>query len=329
MFNVDEALFFKNLTLFYLKLQAKLLLPASVIKTVIEGFEEIHDLGQSHVFAKLTEKLTLLGTDDTTIKNVIKELAKEDLLKTGNRLLRTDQCRKTMFKNSFNYVGPMPLYLGLNESGKECFTQYNPLKETLTSLFESKSVWKQYKNVHSHVTDPDILQDIWDGEVVLQNELFQTKGSSLALILYQDSFEVVNPLGSGKKKHKVLAVYSTLGDIPPHYRSNTDHMQLVLLCKEQDFKHFGQEAVFRQLIIDLKELEDSGIVLKDGRVLRGGLCAIAGDNLGSHNIGGFMENFSKSVYFCRFCDIDRETFVTSIVNWYNKNCPVLSTESTG
>ena len=58
----------------------------------------------------------------------------------------------------------------------------------------------------------------------------------------------------------------------------------MLFRSEQDFKHFGQKAVFRQLMIDLKELEESGIVLKDGRVLRGGLCAIAGDNLGSLNI---------------------------------------------
>uniref|UniRef100_A0A3B1JNM8 Uncharacterized protein n=1 Tax=Astyanax mexicanus TaxID=7994 RepID=A0A3B1JNM8_ASTMX len=105
-------------------------------------------------------------------------------------------------------------------------------------------------------------------QVVLQNKLFQTEALSLALILYQDSFEVVNPLGSGKKKHKVLAVYLTLGDIQPYYRSNIDHMQLVLLCREQDFKYFGQ-VVFSRLMADLKELEDSGIVLKDGRILRG------------------------------------------------------------
>lgn len=49
--------------------------------------------------------------------------------------------------------------------------------------------------------------------------------SSVALILYQDAFEVVNPLGSARKKHKILAVYLTLGDILPCNRSNIDHMQ--------------------------------------------------------------------------------------------------------
>jgi len=42
-------------------------------------------------------------------------------------------------------------------------------------------------------------------------------------------------LGSARKKQKLLAVYFTLSDILPHNRSNIDHMQLVLLCNEQDF----------------------------------------------------------------------------------------------
>ena len=88
-------------------------------------------------------------------------------------------------------------------------------------------------------------------------------------------------------------------------------MQLVLLCREQDFKSFGQEIVFSPLIKDLKELEDSGIVLSNGKVIKGFVCAIAGDNLGSHSIGGFVENFSKSSHFCRFCDVDRVTFQLS------------------
>ena len=70
-------------------------------------------------------------------------------------------------------------------------------------------------------------------------------------------------------------------------------MQLVLLCREQDFffnlffffKFFGQEMVFSPLLKDLKDLEDSGIVLRDGKVTRGSVFAIAGDNLGSPDIG--------------------------------------------
>lgn len=56
------------------------------------------------------------------------------------------------------------------------------------------------------------------------------------------------------------------------------------------------------LMKDLQDLETNGIVLPDGHVCRVILRAIAGDNLGSHNIGGFLENFSGSRYFCRYCE---------------------------
>ena len=117
------------------------------------------------------------------------------------------------------------------------------------------------------------------------------------------------PWAQGEKKHKVL-VYLTLTDILPH-RSSTDQMQLVLLCREQDFKYFGVNKVFAPLIEDLKILEQGGVVTADGIVLKGSLVAIAGDNLGSHSIGGFLENFSWSIYFCRYCEVCRDDFLTN------------------
>lgn len=39
-------------------------------------------------------------------------------------------------------------------------------------------------------------------------------------------------------------------------------MQLILLMKEKDFKCFGQEAVFKKLIEDLKDFERDSISIK-------------------------------------------------------------------
>lgn len=55
--NIDETLFLKNLALFYLKLQAKLLLPSSVVQTIIEDMQSVYDVNQSHLLFKLNEKL--------------------------------------------------------------------------------------------------------------------------------------------------------------------------------------------------------------------------------------------------------------------------------
>ena len=70
-FAVDETLFLQNLTLLYLKLQAKLLLPASTIQTIIEDFQNAHELGLSHSFSILSEKLKVLGIPEATISNII------------------------------------------------------------------------------------------------------------------------------------------------------------------------------------------------------------------------------------------------------------------
>lgn len=335
--NADESLFLKNMALFYLKLQAKHILPSSVIQSVIEGMQDIHDISQSHLLLKLGEKLIALGISENDIKRVFDVLQTDDLFRRSNiNTLSTDKRRKSFYKDNFKFVDPVPVCLGQNESGKESFAQYIPIKKSLEALFCCKSVIEQHNNSRSEVRAKDILSDIWDGNNIDENMLFKTDKDSLALILYEDAFEVANPLGSGRKKHKILAVYMTLANLLPHCRSGIDPMQLVLLCREQDFRFFGQDLVFAILLKDLKDLEENGVELADGKVHKGTLCAIAGDNLGSHYIGGFVENSSKSKNFCRYCEIDRQTFnsapltkaLTRTVESYEQNLKDLDADQT-
>lgn len=176
--NIDETLFLKNLALFYLKLHAKLLLPSSVIQTIIEDMQSVYDVNQSHLLFKLNEKLVTLGVPEASINNVMDSLKADDLLQACNsHTLKTDQRRKTVFKNSFNYFEPMPICLGHNEAGKECFVQYIPLKQTIEALFHCETVWKQYREVHDRIQFKDIFEDVWDGEIIKEN-LAQTEKSS-------------------------------------------------------------------------------------------------------------------------------------------------------
>lgn len=43
----------------------------------------------------------------------------------------------------------------------------------------------------------------------------------------------------------------------------------MLLCREQDYKYFGQDLVFGFLVKDLKDLELNGVSLLDGQVSKG------------------------------------------------------------
>ena len=309
LFVTDQDQFVHSLALFYLKLQSKFLLPSAVIQNIIDEFQQIHILGKARLLSKLKEKLTALDIQENHVSNLLKEISADDLFSACNTgILRSDKTRKSFFKSHFGYVEPVEIYLGQDANATQRYCQYVPIDKSLVTLFKQESVKSQHAETRMLAHKPDVFEDVSDGSVFRSNELFRKQSSALRLILYQDAFEVVNPLGSGKKKHKVLAVYFTLADIPPFNRSNIDHMQLVLLCREADFKHFGHKAVFGNLIKDLKSLEETGVTLPDGNTLKGTLCAIAGDNLGSHAIGGFTENFSTSQYCCRYCLIDRKTF---------------------
>ncbi len=55
--------------------------------------------------------------------------------------------------------------------------------------------------------------------------------------------------------------------------------------------------MFGSLMKDIKDCELNGVTFPDGQLCKGNLYAIAGDNMGSHNIGSFTENFRKSAYF--------------------------------
>lgn len=250
------------------------------------------------VFEKVEQKLTGLNIPKEEIQTIVKELDQDDLLTIHNEgALRSDRTRKTYFKETFDYVAPAQMYLGTDNSGKERFCQYVPLKNTLSALFKQSTVREQYSQCKTHVHKDMVLNDVNDGRNVKENIILQESPSSVSVILYQDAFEVTNPLGSGKKKHKIMVMYMTLGEILPHNRSTVDPTQHVLLCREQDFKSFGQDKVFACLIADLQDVEDSGFHLEDGSNLKASLIAICGDNLGSHCIGGFTENFSSSKHF--------------------------------
>ena len=137
---VDESLFLQNITLFYLKLQAKLRLPATTIQTSIEGYQDVHDVSLTNLLNTLSEKLTVLGIPEATISNIMDEMRKNDLLTACNSgPLSTDQKRRTAFKKHFNYVETVPLLLSINDKGQESFAQYVPIKESLAALLKSRN----------------------------------------------------------------------------------------------------------------------------------------------------------------------------------------------
>src|SRR6218665_357044 len=146
-----------------------------------------------------------------------------------------------------------------------------------------------------------------DGEIYAKHALFSRHRICLRLHFYTDEFEVANPLGSKKGKHKQVAFYFTIGNLPARFNSQLSHIHLCLLAKYSLLQKMGfsYNDILQPLINDLKILEQDGIpVIVNGYELRiyGGVATISSDNLSAHGLAGFSQSFSSG-RGCRSCMI--------------------------
>lgn len=325
--------------LLYLRLLSEHLVPSSTVQIISEAFFDLQNNNLEQMLSELRRKLDSVGISDSTSQEVLHLLSDNDqILKahSSSGVLRSPYARKEYFKERFSYVEPVAILLGKNKKNQDATFHYVPIIDTLKALLYDESVVSQCLNPLS--TEVGVLRDFVDGIVHKSIPLFDQQSDAVKLLLFQDAFEVVNPLGSAKKKHKILAVYFMLGNLYPWNRSRIHAIQLVLLCKESDFEFFGQEKVFAPLLEDIRRLENGSCQLRDGKNLYGAVVAILGDNLGSHTIGGFVENFSKAKHMCRFCLTEKKdmfvesnltgTFELRKKSNYDRSLTILSQDDT-
>ncbi|ESO99907.1 hypothetical protein LOTGIDRAFT_158065 [Lottia gigantea] len=291
---------FKNsLALFFLKMEAIHLIAISTMQLILNDISHLTKLSldtlQKEVQTAVTDQHERLKIKEVFESNFfLKALSNKGEL-------NTDYKRKQYFKANFNFVEPIEINLGLDKSNQKCVFHYVPIKETLKALFSNKTFTSQYeKPVHNDAGN-NTFSDVLHGHSFKNNKYFIENPSALKIVLYQDAFEVVNPLGSAKSKFKLIGFYYTLLDIYPHKRSKIDPMQLCILCKESDFTFFENgQKVLEPLINDIVSLS-TGVFMNDGACIKANLVCILGDNLGSHFIGGFNTNFSNSEH--RYVDM--------------------------
>lgn len=157
------------------------------------------------------ERLEAEGITSEQINLILKEAFQSDFILKNKDELDTDFKRKKVYKSKFDYVQPIEVII---DKQKETSFAYVHIIQTLKSFFMDKSVQR-----FGHQKVPrrdDILEDFTDGNVFKNNKFFQENPDALRIILYQDAFEIVNPIGAARKKHKLLAIYMTIGNVP-HY----------------------------------------------------------------------------------------------------------------
>ncbi|KAJ8681795.1 hypothetical protein QAD02_017587 [Eretmocerus hayati] len=257
-------------------------------------------------FESLVSDSSLTASDRKIVKDILNEsfgkiIASHDI-NTG--IFRSTYTRRKLYHANPKYVKPMKVMLHDQQGNvTEQYYSYVPPLETLKLMLEDEDVRKLCDSHDCAADDDDYF--VLDGDVIKKNPFFIVNKDGLKIILFQDAFNVCCPLGAAKTQYKIIGIYMMLGNLPPHMRSKTNNIKLVMLCPEKHVNTFGWDEILSRLVIDLKTLETDGISFSaSGTIMnrKGTLTSMTGDNLGSHDVGRFTRNFSTVQYFSRYCE---------------------------
>ncbi|ELU09809.1 hypothetical protein CAPTEDRAFT_209587, partial [Capitella teleta] len=305
-----EEQFTKCIAPFLLQLQEKHMISASTLQIILKEVLHLIEVACDHQKVNLSSLVYKLELPVGICKEIESMLQFNKFLNVTEERIGTEWKRMKLYKKYLKYVAPVPIHLGIDKQNRLRMAQYTPILDTLRIMLDHNDLLSEVMHPQDQI--PGIFKDARDGSYFKENKLFMEEENALQILLYFDEFEVVNPIGYAKKPHKLGAFYFTLGNMSADKRSSLQAIQLVLLVYVQDLKVYGFNKVVKPLLEDLHVLENEGVQCGPVK-LRGTVIALAGDNLASHSICGFMESFSGSATstLCRFCNGTRDMMRTN------------------
>ena len=181
------------------------------------------------------------------------------------------------------YIPPQEVVLGQSIVRKKGMLQYVndcgyivPFEKSLENYLNQPEVWAEISHPCSN---SDLMEDFCDGSYSSENVPQQQHPNCLQILVNTDSAEVVNPIGTHTKKHKIDVFYWTLANIKPYMRSKWSNIHLIGICKTKHLKKHGTGNILSNFIQALLNLE-KGIRMQicgKEEVVHGILTAILAD----------------------------------------------------
>ena len=226
--------------------------------------------------------------------------------------LDSEYQQEKFFRENLGYVKPVAVKLGtvnkqVKRGGRKLFVRCDvigyvvPFMEALQQLLKMPEV--------RHCLEEDIensskMRDFYDGSY-MEKSFFQNHPDALLFCLYFDDFEIANPIGSHKKKHKLSVFYWSLINISPEFRFRIHATQLLAIAKTSYLKKFGLKSILSDFINSMQNLV-TGVELEIGSDMKtvfGALYCVLGDTLAAQLIGGFKEGVGLAEKPCRTCEV--------------------------
>ena len=318
----DNDVFLMNYCDFLNRLSNFHFVPQSTIKIIAEEYIKSYSKSNKSKEKVLRKSLGQIpGISEADIKKVLDDVHSDDQFLEAQSKLDTDYKMKQFLKEKFIHVSPIEIVLNpkavKNKTESKAVIHYVPIIDAFKNLIQDPSFIDVMEcNVQN--SDTETLKDVKDGHLYRNNPFFKNNPSAYTMMIYSDAIELVNPLGAGRTKHKVIQIFFSLCEIPKHLRSKIDRIQLVAVFKEKLIKKFGFEKIYKQLVKDLKVLE-LGVKVTHPveRIVKCGVLIHPADNLEAHCVGGYSQSFS-SRDICRFCHIQHEDLADNIHDYDSK-----------
>jgi hypothetical protein len=303
--------------LFSLALEAKHKVSKCAIDSILDSTATLLDQHLNCFKQQLKQEFGARGLD----AGIIDSISVETFLEKFS----TDSKRQQYYKkNMTTFVEPEEVILGKKFNTKNGVISevlrrgyIIPFEKNLRNLLSMPEVWHCVQN--PHFSSDEFMYDICDGDYVQHHELFTRNNQALQIILNFDDLEIVNPLGSHVKKHKVSMFYFTIANVKPQFRSRLNAIQLLAVARTVDARRDGAINILLQdFIRTLNRLSNGGIPMMlhgSEEVIEGALVIIPADTLAANWLGGFKEGVSFALKNCRHCEVEsskiNQVFVAS------------------
>ena len=327
---VDYSIFTRRALLFSLKVREQYLLPKSTFSSIMT---DVKDLIACYHECALNVALDKLK--DASVGNVVDMAVLHSVNEEGKGLdmiwqsMECDRQLKKHCKSMLNLIEPEEVVLGFDAvTGKKEAYPYVPVLHTGKHYLEHEDVWRVVCENSVKPRNDWLLSDYTDGEAFLTHQFFSANPNAIRIHGYADEFEVCNPLGSSRLKHKLTGLYYIIGNAGPQNTSSLRSIHLAVLVRSAFVKKYGLVKILARFLADIQSFECNGISININNThitVYGSLATMSADNLASHQLGGFRMCFSSG-RVCRFCMVCYEDLSKFLSESDNQFPPLRTTE---
>lgn len=305
-----------ELDLFIARLYYDYKIPRSTVQSVVKSAESLISVVHSFLDPILSPIVQECTNKDALME--LQELMK--YLSNPFQEIHSEYSRIKTYTKQGTFIPPETYEIGQAlAASPECITevltaQFIPLRQTLKAFLEEPDVMKKILEFKESIKNSPFLLNFMNGEEWKRIEMSVNK-FILPLWLYNDDFCPNNALGDSPAVQKITTLYVQMPFLPTEYISSLHHIFLLYLHYSLEKKTISNQDLYFKIVEEFKYLFNEGISVETecytGKVYFG-LGLLTGDNLGLHEIAGFVKGF-RANYPCRYCKMKLSDLVVCCI----------------